>query len=105
MVSKLAAKMYRMKMLSDVREFVENLPFEIVEKQADNCVYVGVGEVDTGLSKFLTVVKIVPDNKGNLSVIVSAPKAGINEEIPFNTEDQRKKAPKLIGALMPRYLN
>jgi hypothetical protein len=105
MTSKLIAKMYRMKMLSDVREFVESLPFDTVEKQVDQYVYTGVGEISTGLVRFKTTVKIAQNDFGKLFVVVTAPKAGIEAEIPFDTEDQRKRAPDAIRALIPRYLN
>ena len=105
MMPKLMAKMYRMKMLSEVRDFVESLPFTVVEKQVDHCIYCGVGQVDTGSMKFPTTVRILRNEFGRLSVIVDAPKAGVKEEIPFETVDQRKKAPVLVQAVMPKYLN
>lgn len=94
-----------MRMLSDVRDFVGNLPFTVVEKQADYCVYFGIGQVNTGSVKFPTTVKIVRNEHGKLAVVVDAPKAGVRKEISFDTEDQRKKAPDLVQALMSKYLN
>lgn len=102
---KLMAKMYRMRMLSDVRELVGSLPFEVVEKQLDSCVYAGDGEVNTGTAKYSTSIQIVRNDFGKLMIVMKAPKAGIREEIPFDTEDQRKRAPELIKAAMIRYLN
>jgi hypothetical protein len=104
MTPKIVAKMYRLKMLSDVREFVESLPFNVTERQVDHCIYSGTGEVDTGMSKFPTVVQIVSDD-GIFFAIVKSPKAGIMEEFPFGTDDQRKKAAEAVQALMFKYLN
>lgn len=105
MTPKIVAKMYRMRMLSDVREFVENLPFDVTERQIDHCIYAGAGEVDTGMVKFPTAVQITRNDEGQFLVFVKSPKAGISEEIPFGTEDQRKVAANLVRALMPKYLN
>ena len=105
MMPKLMAKMYRMKMLSEVRDFVESLPFSVVEKKVDHCVYCGIGHVDTGSVKFPTTVQILRNEFGRLSVVVAAPKAGVKEEIPFETPEQRKKASAMVQAVLPKYLN
>ena len=105
MANKIIAKVYRMRMMEEVRELIESLPFKIVEKQLDNCIYAGVGEVETGTVKFPTTLKITRSEDGQLAVTMSSPKAGIEEDLPFNTEDQQKMASEKIRNLMPRYLN
>lgn len=101
---KILAKMHRMNMLTEVKEFVESLPFKIVEKQMDRCVYAGIGEVDTGTKKYQTCVRIIPKN-GKLWVSVISKGAGIDEEIPFSTEKQQEDAKEAVKNLMGRYLN
>jgi len=105
MMPKILAKMYRMKMMSDVKDLVESLPFGVAEKQMDHCIYAGSGEVDTGTVKYPTSVHIVRNDRGKLSVLMSSPKAGVREEIPFDTEEQRRQAPDMVQALMLKYLN
>lgn len=104
MSSKIVAKMYRMGMLSDVREFVEKLPFKIVEEQVDHCVYAGAGEISTGIQKFQTLVRILKKDSG-LVVIVSSKEAGVNEEIPFDTKSQREAANDSVNLVLKKFLN
>jgi len=105
MMPKLVAKLYRMKMMSEVRAFVESLPLdELVEKQMDGCIYAGEGWMNTGSRKFSTQLRIIKENRG-VVVQVRSPKAGVSADIPFNTEEERERALEAFSRLLPKYLN
>lgn len=99
------AKLYRMKMMSDVKEFVESLPMDkLVEKQMDNFIYAGEGWVDTGSCKYQTQLRIVKESN-SIVVQVRSPRAGVSADIPFNTEEERRCAADAFSQLVPKYLN
>lgn len=105
MTPKIVAKMCRMGMLSDVRDFVGSLPFKIIEEQIDHCVYAGVGEVDTGMKKFPTSVQILKKEDGDMAVFINSKKAGVRVEIPFNTEEERQQARVFAKSVLKKFVN
>lgn len=95
-----------MKMLSDVREFVEQLPFAVEERQVDHCIYFGEGTVCTGEIVFPTSVRIVRNDSGKIFVELVSKKAGIREtDIPFSTLAHRKSAPDLVRLTLKKFFN
>lgn len=102
-MTKIVAKMWRMKMLSEVRKFVEGLPFQIAEKQTDDSVYSGTGSVDTGSVKHRASVKIAKNEFGKMSVFVKL--GSISDEFPFETEASREKAAKDVQKLLLKLYN
>lgn len=105
MTTKLVAKFYRMKMMSDVRTFVEGLRVEnLVEKQIDDCIYAGDGLVVTGIRKFPTSIRIVKDGK-KVKVHVKSLRAGVDADIAFDTEHDRECALAEFDRVLSRYLN
>jgi hypothetical protein len=104
-MTKLAIKLFRMKIISYIRDFIESLPVKyLVEKQVDDCVYAGDGVVITGVHEFPTSIQIIRDEAGTI-VVINSPKAKVAANIPFNTESDRKKAPEEFKKLLVKYIN
>jgi hypothetical protein len=104
MTKKFISKMYRMKMMTEVRDFVKNVPFDIIEKQVDNSIYTGIGEVRTGTKSFLTEIQIIKKENG-VRVVLHSPEAGIQEDVPFGTKEQMEEATKMIRKIKEKFVN
>ena len=104
-VPKMVSKLHRLELTDDLRKMLMGLPVrKLVETQVGNHVYLADGEIMVGSRYFPVRIRVWTDGDG-LRARVKALRAGLDVELPFETEGDRKAFPAAVQEAAEKCLN
>jgi hypothetical protein len=104
-VPKMVSKLYRLELTDDLRRVLMRLPVrKLVETQVGNHVYMANGEIMVGPRYYPVRIRVWTDGS-ELMASVTAPRAGLEVELPFGTPEDRKAFPDAVHVAANNCLN
>ncbi len=104
-VPKVVSKFHRLELTDDLRKMLMQLPVrKLVETQVGNHIYLANGEMMIGSRYFPVRIRVWTDGDG-LRAQVKAPRAALDVQLPFGTEEDRKVFPATVRKAAEKCLN
>lgn len=104
-VPKVVSKLHRLELTDDLRKMLMRLPVKgLVETQVGNHVYLADGELMIGSRYFPVRIRVWTDGD-ELKARVKAPKAGLDVQLTYETEEDREAFPAAVRKAAEKCLN